>query len=51
MELDKVRRNLSTAALYEEIIRLQEGMISRSGAVVVNTGVHTGRSPERQIHC
>jgi phosphoenolpyruvate carboxykinase (ATP) len=43
--LDKVRRNWSTAALYEEVIRLEEGMISRGGAVVVNTGVHTGRSP------
>ena len=46
MTLNKVRRNLPTAALYEELIRLQEGMVSRSGAVVVNTGVHTGRSPE-----
>jgi phosphoenolpyruvate carboxykinase (ATP) len=45
IQLEKVRRNLSTAALYEEVIRLEEGMISRSGAVVVNTGVHTGRSP------
>ena len=45
IELDQVRRNLSTAALYEEVIRLEEGMISRSGAMVVNTGVHTGRSP------
>jgi len=43
--LDRIHRNLSTATLYEEVTRLGEGCISRSGALVVRTGAHTGRSP------
>jgi phosphoenolpyruvate carboxykinase (ATP) len=34
----------SAAALYELVIRRGEGSISESGALVVETGVHTGRS-------
>jgi phosphoenolpyruvate carboxykinase (ATP) len=37
--------NLRRAALYEEIIFRGEGKISQGGAVVVNTGRHTARSP------
>jgi phosphoenolpyruvate carboxykinase (ATP) len=37
--------NLSTAELYEESLRRDEGMIARDGALVVKTGQHTGRSP------
>jgi phosphoenolpyruvate carboxykinase (ATP) len=37
--------NLLPAALIEQIIFRQEAVISQSGAVVVNTGIHTGRSP------
>ncbi len=40
----KVHRNLSTPALYEEIIRRNEAHMSHDGPVVVLTGVHTGRS-------
>lgn len=37
--------NLSAAELVEQIIQRQEGMISRTGAIVVNTVPNTGRSP------
>lgn len=37
--------NLSAAELVEQIIQRREGMISRTGAIVVNTVPHTGRSP------
>jgi phosphoenolpyruvate carboxykinase (ATP) len=42
--LRAVFRNLSNADLVEQIIQRQEGKISRTGAVVVNTKPHTGRS-------
>lgn len=38
--------NLSTPALYEESVRRREGLISNYGAFVVQTGQHTGRSPQ-----
>jgi len=37
--------NLSTATLYEEIVRRREGLISHLGPIVVRTGHYTGRSP------
>lgn len=37
--------NPSKARLVEDVIRMNEGALSRSGAVIVETGVHTGRSP------
>jgi phosphoenolpyruvate carboxykinase (ATP) len=42
---DRVRWNLSTAALYEEAVRRQEGLIAAEGPLVCRTGQHTGRSP------
>jgi phosphoenolpyruvate carboxykinase (ATP) len=39
-----VRLNLSEAVLYEEAVRRGEGRIAASGPLVVETGVHTGRS-------
>ncbi len=36
--------NLSAAELVEQIIQRQEGKISRTGAIVVNTSPNTGRS-------
>src|ERR1700760_2154136 len=42
---DRVRWNLSTAALYEEAVRRQEGLIAADGPLVCRTGQHTGRSP------
>jgi len=37
--------NLTTPALYEEVVRRREGWISHLGPLVVHTGHHTGRSP------
>jgi phosphoenolpyruvate carboxykinase (ATP) len=42
---DRVKWNLSTAALYEEAVRRQEGLIAADGPLVCRTGQHTGRSP------
>jgi phosphoenolpyruvate carboxykinase (ATP) len=42
----KVRRNLREAELVEFIVRRSEGRLANSGAVVVETGQHTGRSAE-----
>ncbi len=36
--------NLSTPRLYEEALARREAQLSEGGALVVNTGVHTGRS-------
>ncbi|TKJ41054.1 phosphoenolpyruvate carboxykinase (ATP) [candidate division LCP-89 bacterium B3_LCP] len=42
--LGRVHWNHNTPALYEAIIRKQEGHISHLGPVVVRTGTHTGRA-------
>src|SRR5262245_30996200 len=42
---ERVKWNLSMAALYEEAIRKQEGVIAAEGPLVCRTGQHTGRSP------
>ena len=41
----RVHWNRGTAALYEEAIRRNEGVITEGGPLVCLTGVHTGRSP------
>jgi phosphoenolpyruvate carboxykinase (ATP) len=41
----RVHWNLSTAALYEEAIRRNEGALAADGPLVCRTGQHTGRSP------
>ncbi len=38
--------NLSVPELVEQAIRLGEGQLSADGALVVDTGTHTGRSPQ-----
>ncbi|MCA1669759.1 MAG: phosphoenolpyruvate carboxykinase [Thermomicrobia bacterium] len=38
--------NLTTPALYEEIVRRRAGVIAEDGPVVVRTGKYTGRSPK-----
>src|SRR5262245_41934070 len=45
IQADRVRWNLATAALYEEAVRRQEGVIAAEGPLVCRTGQHTGRSP------
>ena len=42
---DRVRWNLSTAVLYEEALRRQEGLIAAAGPLACRTGQYTGRSP------
>ncbi len=44
--LGRVYWNPSTPALYEEIIRRNEGFITHLGPVLVRTGSYTGRSPK-----
>ncbi len=41
-----VYRNLSPALLTEAALRNEEGVLSDTGAIVVNTGAYTGRSPK-----
>jgi len=36
--------NLTVPALYEYALQNREGLVAQGGALVVNTGVHTGRS-------
>ncbi|MFC1852744.1 phosphoenolpyruvate carboxykinase (ATP) [candidate division CSSED10-310 bacterium] len=43
--LNNVYLAYSSGALYEEIVRRREGMISHLGPIVVRTGSITGRSP------
>jgi phosphoenolpyruvate carboxykinase (ATP) len=42
----KVHRNLSVNKLVEHSILNGEGQLSESGALMINTGKYTGRSPE-----
>ena len=44
LNLRKVYWNLTTEALYEEIIFRGEAQITQSGPIVVNTGKHTARA-------
>ena len=44
--LAALHANLDEPSLYEEAIRRREGRISEGGALVVETGSHTGRSPK-----
>ncbi len=43
-EAGKVYWNLTTPELYEEIFRRNEGVLSDHGALIVDTGEHTGRA-------
>src|SRR3954470_15742547 len=45
IQTDRIRWNLSPAALYEEAVRRQEGLIAAEGPLACRTGQHTGRSP------
>ncbi len=44
-EESRIYYNLSRAELIEHSIKSDEGSLSNDGALVVNTGVYTGRSP------
>lgn len=43
---EKVYKNLSVPNLVEHAIRNNEGILSENGALVINTGKYTGRSPK-----
>jgi phosphoenolpyruvate carboxykinase (ATP) len=45
IQTDRVRWNLTPAALYEEAVRRDEGVIAAEGPLACRTGQHTGRSP------
>jgi phosphoenolpyruvate carboxykinase (ATP) len=45
IESERIKWNLSDAALYEEVVRRQEGVVAAHGPLVCRTGHHTGRSP------
>ena len=38
--------NMPTSRLYEHAVRAREGEVAHLGPLVVNTGLHTGRSPK-----
>ncbi len=42
----KIFKNLSAACLVEHAVKRGEGTLAESGALVVNTGKYTGRSPK-----
>ena len=44
IQTDRVRWNLSAAALYEAAVCRQEGVIAAEGPLACRTGQHTGRS-------
>ena len=48
--LGPVHWNLTAPFLYEHAVRRGEGELGLGGAFVANTGRHTGRSPQRQVH-
>ena len=43
-ETARILANLGTAGLIEQAVRRAEGVLSEDGALVVETGTHTGRS-------
>ena len=45
IQTDRVKWNLSDAALYEEAVRRDEGVLAAHGPLACRTGHHTGRSP------
>src|SRR5690349_6000086 len=46
IKVSRIQHNLPPASLIEVAIRRREGMLSRTGALTVNTGKYTGRSPD-----
>jgi phosphoenolpyruvate carboxykinase (ATP) len=43
--LNMVYWTLPTPALVERIVTRREGVLAHEGAIVVRTGIHTGRAP------
>ena len=51
VNLRNVYWNQGVSALYAETLRRGEGRLSEGGALVVQTGRHTGRSPKDKFIC
>ena len=45
-KVSKIHRNLNVDSLIDEILKNKEGVISSTGAPIVDTGKFTGRSPK-----
>jgi phosphoenolpyruvate carboxykinase (ATP) len=45
-ELSKIHWNFEAPRLYEEAMQRREAVLAQGGALVAETGVHTGRSPK-----
>ena len=45
----RIKRNLASPILYEEIVKNQEGFVAHLGPVVVRSGKYTGRSPQNRF--
>lgn len=41
----KIRYQLTSSELHDETIKKEQGVVSSLGAIAVNTGEFTGRSP------
>lgn len=46
INLNSIKRNFSTPALYDEMIKNEEGILAHLGPVVVKSGKYTGRVPD-----
>src|SRR4051795_10647372 len=42
----RIHRNPTTAMLYTHALANKEGVLAEGGPLVVDTGIHTGRSPK-----
>lgn len=49
INLNSLKRNLTSPQLYEEIIKNSEGILAHLGPIVVKSGKYTGRSPENRF--
>tara|TARA_X000000950_G_scaffold196639_1_gene236729 strand:- start:2 stop:157 length:156 start_codon:yes stop_codon:yes gene_type:complete len=45
MQHSNLKTNLSVSALVEASVKTGEGTLSDTGALIINTGEFTGRSP------
>ena len=45
-EFNKVEINPSFSAIEEDIVKNKEGVLGLNGALMVDTGIFTGRSPK-----
>src|SRR6266540_2982239 len=46
----RIYRNPTVAMLYTHALARNEGVLAEGGPLVVDTGIHTGRSPKEKFH-